>query len=75
MRPASTPRVGQDAPTIISTLGLVAVGLGISLVPASLRHMRMDGVAYRRLKGTIQPKAILNRQRVAAPPQRLFDTS
>jgi DNA-binding transcriptional LysR family regulator len=55
-----SPRVGQDAPTIISTLGLVAVGLGISLVPASLQHVRMDGVAYRRLKGTIQPKAILN---------------
>jgi DNA-binding transcriptional LysR family regulator len=55
-----SPRVGQDAPTIISTLGLVAVGLGIALVPASLQHLRMDGVAYRRLRGTIQPKAILN---------------
>ena len=55
-----SPRVGQDAPTIISTLGLVAAGLGISLVPASLQHMSMDGVVYRRLRGTIQPKAILN---------------
>jgi len=55
-----SPRVGQDAPTIISTLGLVAAGLGISLVPASLQHMNMDGVTYRRLKGTNLPKAILN---------------
>jgi DNA-binding transcriptional LysR family regulator len=55
-----SPRVGQDAPTIISTLGLVAAGLGISLVPASLQHMSMDGVVYRRLRGTIHPKAILN---------------
>jgi DNA-binding transcriptional LysR family regulator len=52
-------RIGQDTPTIISTLGLVAAGLGISIVPASLQRMNMDGVAYRHLKGS-QPKAILN---------------
>ena len=55
-----SPRIGQDVPSIISTLGLVAAGLGISLVPASLQRMSMDGVVYRHLKGTIQPKAILN---------------
>ena len=55
-----SPRIGQDTPTIISTLGLVAAGLGISIVPASLQRMNMDGVAYRHLKGSIQPKAILN---------------
>jgi DNA-binding transcriptional LysR family regulator len=55
-----SPRVGQDAPRIISTLGLVAAGFGISLVPASLKRMSIDGVVYRPLKGTIQPKAILN---------------
>jgi DNA-binding transcriptional LysR family regulator len=54
-----SPRIGQDTPTIISTLGLVAAGLGISIVPASLQRMNMDGVAYRHLKGSIQPKAIL----------------
>jgi DNA-binding transcriptional LysR family regulator len=55
-----SPRIGQETPRIASTLNLVAVGLGISLVPASLSRMNMDGVIYRRLKGTIQPKAILN---------------
>ena len=55
-----SPRIGQDTPTIISTLGLVAAGLGISIVPASLQRMNLDGVAYRNLKGIIQPKAILN---------------
>ena len=43
-----------------SSLNLVAVGLGISLVPASLQQMHMDGVVYCRLKGPVQPKAILN---------------
>jgi DNA-binding transcriptional LysR family regulator len=54
------PRVGQQAPRITSTLSLIAAGLGISLVPASLQRMNMDGVAYRRLMGPIQPKAPLN---------------
>jgi DNA-binding transcriptional LysR family regulator len=54
-----SPRAGQEAPRIASTLSLVAVGLGISLVPASLRHLYVDGVVYRRLTGSIQPKAPL----------------
>jgi DNA-binding transcriptional LysR family regulator len=52
-----SPRLGQEAPRVASALSLVAVGLGISLVPASLRHMDIDGVVYRRLKGSVQPKA------------------
>lgn len=55
-----SPRAGQEAPRIASTLSLVAVGLGISLVPASLRHLYVDGVVYRRLGGSIQPKAPLD---------------
>jgi DNA-binding transcriptional LysR family regulator len=55
-----SPRAGQEAPRIASTLSLVAVGLGISLVPASLRHLYVDGVEYRRLRGPIQPKAPLD---------------
>jgi DNA-binding transcriptional LysR family regulator len=54
------PRLGQEAPRITSALSLVAVGLGISLVPACMQRMTMDGIAYRRLKGSAQPKAVLN---------------
>jgi len=54
-----SPRIGQEAPRIGSTLNLVAAGLGISLVPESLQLMRMDGVAFRRLAGAVQPKAPL----------------
>jgi hypothetical protein len=30
---------------------LVSVGLGISIVPASLQRIQMDGLVYRRLRG------------------------
>jgi DNA-binding transcriptional LysR family regulator len=54
-----SPRVGQEAPRIISTLNLVAAGLGVSIVPASLRSLQMDGVVYRRLAEASQLKAPL----------------
>jgi DNA-binding transcriptional LysR family regulator len=54
-----SPRISQEAPRIVSTLNLVASGLGIALVPASLRRMQMDGVAYRALHGMPQPRAPL----------------
>lgn len=54
-----SPRIGQEAPRIVSTLNLVAAGLGISLVPELLQRMRMDGVVFRGLSGAIQPKAPL----------------
>lgn len=46
-----SPQVGQEAPRILSTLSLVAAGLGVSLVPDSLQRLHVDGIAYRRLKG------------------------
>jgi DNA-binding transcriptional LysR family regulator len=54
------PRVGQYALRITSTLNLVAFGLGISIVPASMQRITMDGVTYRRLRGARQPKFVLN---------------
>jgi DNA-binding transcriptional LysR family regulator len=52
------PRLGQPAPRITSTLGLVAAGLGIALVPSTLQGARMTGVVYRRLQDPT-PKAFL----------------
>ncbi|WP_210208209.1 LysR family transcriptional regulator [Rhodoplanes roseus] len=54
-----SPAVGQEVPRIVSTLNLVAAGLGLSLVPQSLARMQMDGVVYRRLKGRPTPTAPL----------------
>ena len=55
-----TPRVGQEAPNVIATLPLVAAGIGIAILPASLQHMNIPGVAYRRLTGSTQLKASLS---------------
>ena len=54
-----SPRVGQEAPRIISTLNLVASGLGVSIVPESLRRLQMDGVIYRSLTSSTHLKAPL----------------
>jgi len=54
-----SPRVGQEAPRIISTLNLVAAGLGVSIVPASLQRLQMDGVIYRPLSDSPGLKAPL----------------
>ena len=54
-----SPHVGQEAPRIISTLNLVAAGLGVSLVPESLRRLQMDGVVYRELADNAQLTAPL----------------
>jgi DNA-binding transcriptional LysR family regulator len=55
-----SPRIGHETPQMIATLSLVAAGLGVSIVPASLTRMRLDGVEYRPLAGDPQPRAQLN---------------
>jgi DNA-binding transcriptional LysR family regulator len=50
-RAGFSPRVGQEAPRMFSTLNLVAAGLGVSIIPASMQRLHMDGVVYSRLKG------------------------
>ncbi|NKB57240.1 MAG: LysR family transcriptional regulator [Alphaproteobacteria bacterium] len=55
-----TPDVAQEAPRITSTLNLVAAGLGVSLVPDSLRRLQMDGISYRCIRQRPALKAPLN---------------
>jgi DNA-binding transcriptional LysR family regulator len=58
-------------------LNLVAAGLGVSLVPASLRSLQMEGVVYRRLAEVSQLKAPLilacRRGENSAAVQRFID--
>ncbi len=45
-----SPRVGQEAPRMSSSLSLVAAGLGVSIVPASMQRMNVEGVAFAPLR-------------------------
>ena len=58
-RAGFSPRIGQEAPLAVSALNLVSAGVGIALVPQSMRRMGLDGVVYRDLKGEA-PKAVLS---------------
>jgi DNA-binding transcriptional LysR family regulator len=55
-----SPHVGQEAPRIVSTLNLVAAGLGVTIVPASLSRLPLEGVIYRPLRGRPAIKVPLN---------------
>lgn len=74
-RAGFTPRIGQEAPRITSALGLVAAGLGVCLVPASMLRVRMDGVAYRPLVAAEAPVVVLDlavRRDATSPVLRNF---
>ncbi|GGE13223.1 DNA-binding transcriptional LysR family regulator [Rhizobium sp. BK212] len=43
--------VAQEAPQISSVVNLVAAELGVSIVPASISQIRLEGVAYRPIEG------------------------
>ncbi len=45
-----TPHVAQEAIQMQTIVSLVSAGLGVALVPASLRDLRRRGVVYRRLR-------------------------
>ncbi|SHG77996.1 DNA-binding transcriptional regulator, LysR family [Hydrocarboniphaga daqingensis] len=44
-----SPRIEQQASQVTSIVNLVAAGLGVSMVPASMRQINSDGVIYRRI--------------------------
>jgi len=52
------PLVGQRAaPQMSSILSLVAAGLGISIVPASMQSILPSEIAYRAVAGEPAPRA------------------
>ncbi|AHY48271.1 Transcriptional regulator (plasmid) [Rubrobacter radiotolerans] len=49
------PTVAQEATELPTQVSLVASGMGVALVPASMRSLRYEGVVYRSLRG--RPRA------------------
>ena len=50
-RAGFSPDVAFECTAMPTVVGLVAAGLGVSLVPQSIRNIRLDGVVYRELTG------------------------
>jgi DNA-binding transcriptional LysR family regulator len=60
-----SPKVAQEASRMVSTLSLVAAGLGISIVPESMARLETTGVAYLRLDraaGLVAPLALARKK-------------
>jgi DNA-binding transcriptional LysR family regulator len=74
-RAGYSPRIGQEAPRMLATLSLVAAGLGVTLIPASMQRMGIEGVIYRpldRKAGLIAPLNLACRRGESAPAVRRF---
>ena len=54
-----SPRIVQETSQVTSIVNLVAAGLGVSIVPASMQQANIEGVTYRPIRSPA-PKARLS---------------
>jgi DNA-binding transcriptional LysR family regulator len=74
-RAGYSPNIGQEAPRMLATLSFVAAGLGVTLVPGSMRRLRVHGVVYRALDGEaglVAPLNLAYRRSETSPAARRF---
>ncbi|MBY1011207.1 LysR family transcriptional regulator [Pseudomonas aeruginosa] len=64
-----SPRIAQEASEAMTIIGLVSAGLGVSILPASFRRTRVDGVVYRTLSDPEATTAVwlVRRQKENSP--------
>ena len=65
-----SPRIAQEAPQMASSVNLVAAGVGVALVPESMRQLHAHGVTYVPIAGD-GPKAqlvVAHRREGPVPP-------
>lgn len=70
-----SPKVAQEAPKVVSTLSLVAAGLGLSIIPHSIAKLETAGVAYRAFSqqsGLSAPLYLAYRDGVDSGPLKMF---
>lgn len=69
-----SPLIVQEATELHTILGLVAVGIGISLLPASVRLIRSQGLVYRAMppSATMASTALAWRQDSRSPVVSTF---
>ncbi|MEN1638178.1 LysR substrate-binding domain-containing protein [Pseudomonas aeruginosa] len=64
-----SPRIAHEASEAMTIIGLVSAGLGVSILPASFRRTRVDGVVYRTLSDPEATTAVwlVRRQNEGSP--------
>ncbi|GLX11842.1 transcriptional regulator [Pseudomonas straminea] len=69
-----SPRITQEAHEALTIIGLVAAGLGVSVLPASFRRIRIDGVVFRTLTDTDATTAVwlVKRRQERSPLAQAF---
>jgi DNA-binding transcriptional LysR family regulator len=72
-RAGFSPKISQEVPVITSTLNLVAAGLGVSVVPASLSRHHLEGIVYAALAGRPKLLAPLNLTYRRGPKSAAFE--
>ena len=59
LRSGFRPKLGQEAPQLVSVIPMVAAGLGVSIVLRSLARICRDGVAHLSIEGD-GPRALIS---------------
>ncbi len=69
-----SPKVAQEATWMITVLGLVAGGVGVSILSGNVQNLQRKGVVYRPIKGTSLTRQIASvwRHEDSSPVLREF---
>jgi DNA-binding transcriptional LysR family regulator len=69
-----SPRLGRQAADFVTIVSMVAIGLGVALVPQSCRCLDLPGVRYKRLAGNkvLADLSLAFRRMEASPIARSF---